>query len=168
VDRRRKNNFSGLSQLQHEADRLLLELMGADRMLGQAQTAFRPNADVYLSKSEDAAIVKLELPGVDPQSVALEANGRALLVHGHRTDHGAGDKVYQQMEISYGAFERRLLLPVEVDPSRAQAYYEDGFLRIVLPLPARGGTRRIAIQITDECGAPDEDKAAPAKGDSSQ
>lgn len=150
MDQRGKNDLRGLRQLQHEADRLLLELMGADRMLGQAAAAFRPSADVYLSKSENAAIVKLELAGIDPQTIALEIDGRTLLVRGSRADQGAHDKIYHQMEVNYGLFERQLLLPVEVDASDAKAYYEDGFLRIVLPLPSRGGTKRIPIQIADE------------------
>jgi HSP20 family protein len=154
VDQRGKDNLRGLRQLQYEADRLLLELMGADRILGQAAAAFRPNADVYLSKADNAAIVKLELAGIDPHSVVLEVEGRALLIRGTRVDQDAQDKVYHQMEVSYGSFERQLLLPVEVDSSRAQAYYEEGFLRIELPLPSRGGVRRIPIQIPEESGEP--------------
>jgi HSP20 family protein len=153
VDQKGKSNLRGLRQLQNETDRLLLGLMGADRMFGQGAAAFRPNADVYLSKSENAAIVRLELAGIDPQTVALEIEGRALLVRGTRIDPEAYDKVYHQMEVSYGLFERQLLLPVEVDARDAKAYYEDGFLRIVLPLPTRSGTRRIPIQISEEGAA---------------
>lgn len=155
VDQRGKDNLRGLRQLQYEADRLLLELMGADRILGQVASAFRPNADVYLSKAANAAIVKLELAGIDPHSIVLEVDGRALLIRGARADQDAHDKIYHQMEVSYGPFERQLLLPVEVDSSRAQAYYEEGFLRIELPLPGRGGARRIPIQIPEEDAEPE-------------
>ena len=154
MDQRGKNNLRGLRQLQYEADRLLLELMGADRILGQAAAAFRPKADVYLSKANNAAIVKLELAGIDPHSVVLEVDGRALLIRGTRADQDAQDKVYHQMEVSYGPFERQLLLPVEVDSSRAKAYYEEGFLRIELPLPRRGGAKRIPIHIPKESAEP--------------
>jgi HSP20 family molecular chaperone IbpA len=41
---------------------------------------------------------------------------------------------YQSLEIEYGSFQRRLDLPVEVDSARANASYERGMLRIVLPI----------------------------------
>src|SRR5660398_201019 len=53
------------SRLDDRVDRVFLELLGADRMVGRSGTAFRPNADVYYSKSQEAILVKLELPGVD-------------------------------------------------------------------------------------------------------
>ena len=55
-------------------------------------------------------------------------------------------RVYQQVEIPSGPFRRVVELQVEVDPDRAKATYEDGVLRIELPLrdPAET-TRRVPI-----------------------
>ena len=43
---------------------------------------------------------------------------------------------YQQMEIEYGPFQRRIDLGEDVDPTHASATYERGLLRVVLP-PAK-------------------------------
>jgi Molecular chaperone (small heat shock protein) len=129
---------------------MFLELMGADRMLGQVRSAFRPNVDVYFSKSQGAMMVKLDLAGVDPATVHLEAEERILRISGHRIDQGQREKVYQQMEISYGPFERRVLLPVDVDPAGAQARYEQGFLEITLPVAEKRSAQRIPITAIDE------------------
>src|SRR5660397_277924 len=74
------------SRLDDRVDRVFLELLGADRMVGRSGTAFRPNADVYYSRSQEAILVKLELPGVDPEAVRLEAKGKTLIVTGQRKD----------------------------------------------------------------------------------
>ncbi len=129
---------------------MFLELMGPDRMFGRAQTAFRPNMDVYFSKTENAMIVKLELAGIDPDTIHLEAEDHTLLVKGQRVDMRPKDKVYQQMEIAYGAFERRIHLPVDIDATKASANYQDGFLEIVLPIREKPEMKRIPITIRED------------------
>lgn len=136
--------------MENRLDRVFLELLGADRMVGQTGTAFRPNADVYYSKRRAAVLVKLELAGVDPEAVHLEAKGRTLIVTGQRRDQEREDKVYHQMEVSYGAFARRIQLPVEVDTGAARARYDQGFLEITLPLPPNSEPRRIPIEQEEE------------------
>ena len=46
-------------------------------------------------------------------------------------------EVYQQVEIERGVFRRVLELAAEVEPDAASARYENGMLRIVLPLLVR-------------------------------
>jgi HSP20 family protein len=105
--------------------------------------------DVYYSKAAGAMIVELELAGVDPGSVRLEAHDRVLRVRGQRVHRGEADKVYQQMEIPYGPFERRVHLPLEIDTDEATARFEDGFLRITLPVAPAREARRIPINQRD-------------------
>ena len=54
---------------------------------------------------------------------------------------------YQQMEIEYGAFQRRIELGEDVDPARASASYERGLLRVVLPLAERIAETKIVIEV---------------------
>lgn len=150
MNQRSKNDPPGFRRLQNEVDRMFLELVGTNRMVGNARAAFRPNVDVYFSKIEGAMIVRLELGGVDPASLDLQMEERVLRIRGQRVDHGHRDKVYQQMEIAYGPFERRVLLPVDVESSKAQAEYHHGFLEICLPVAERLGTRRILIVNRDQ------------------
>ncbi len=158
MEPQRKERAQNLRRLQSDMDRMVLELMGADRMLGCPPHAFRPNMDVYYSKTAGALIVELELAGVDPDSVRLEAHDRVLRVRGQRVHRSAADKVYQQMEIPYGPFERRVHLPLEVDAGGASAKFEDGFLRITLPVAPARESRRIPI---GQRGAEDEPLEPP-------
>ena len=51
-------------------------------------------------------MVRLELPGIDPDRITLEIEGSTLRVCGNRQEQRPPDAVYHQMEISYGRFER--------------------------------------------------------------
>jgi HSP20 family protein len=170
VSPREKDDRAGFRRLQSEVDRMFLELMGTNRMVGHTRAAFRPNVDVYFSKSEAAMIVRLELGGVDPGSMDLQIDERVLRIRGQRYDHGHRDKVYQQMEIAYGPFERKVLLPVDVDSAHGTAEYHQGFLEIRLPVQERCGSKRIPIlnrdQEDDEClEEVDESSATEAMDD---
>ena len=121
-----------------------------DEMLGQpfpgtrTQTGFSPRVDVYYCGDEPRAIVKAELPGVDIDSVTLEVAGRELVISGERPVQETEGWVYQQVEIEAGSFRRVVALGTDVVAERARASYEDGILRIELPLAGQV-TRRVPI-----------------------
>ena len=55
-------------------------------------------------------------------------------------------RVYQQMEIEAGPFRRVVELNADVVPEEAKATYDDGILRVELPLrPTRAASRRVPI-----------------------
>lgn len=136
--------------MQNEVDRLFLELLRGERAPRYGRAAFRPNADVYYDALENAVIVKLELPGIEPGAVRLELEDNVLTVSGFRSDERHPEAVYQQMEITYGRFERSMTLPPEVDAEKAKADYGAGYLKIVLPVKKRPPAKRIAISVKDD------------------
>jgi HSP20 family protein len=150
-----KREVPGYHRLQNEVDKMFLEMLRGERTPRYGRTAFRPNADVYYDSSENAVVVKLELPGIDPAKVSLEVEENTLRVSGVRCDPRHPDAVYQQMEITYGRFERTVMLPPEVDASKAAAEYRGGYLEIVLPVKPRSVSRRIPITAMDEEGGLD-------------
>ena len=107
-----------------------------------------PLADVYYVKESHSVIVKLEIPGIAPNGVHLTLQDKTLIVEGSRFDpHSEGEKVYQQMEIDYGPFKRKIMLPVAVDVDASKASYVDGFLTIELPV-AEQKTSAIKVPIS--------------------
>ena len=109
--------------MHNEVDRMFLELLRGERAPRYGRAAFRPSADVYYDARENAVIVKLELPGIDPGCVRLEVENNVLTVSGSRSDERHPEAVYQQMEITYGRFERSISLPPEVEAEKATADY---------------------------------------------
>lgn len=129
---------------------MFLDLLRGERVPRYGKAAFRPHADVYFDKQQKAVVVKLDLSGVDPGQVNLEVEDGVLRISGVRSDPRHPDAVYQQMEIAYGRFERMVMLPPEVDATRARAGYSNGFLEIVLPIRSRAASKKIPISLRDE------------------
>jgi HSP20 family protein len=108
---------------------------------------FTPNVDVYYCGDPQRAVVKVDLAGVELDEVGIEVSGRQIAIVGERHVQETEGRVYQQVEIESGPFRRVVELQIDVDADRASASYEDGVLRIDLPLrdPAET-TRRVPIE----------------------
>ncbi|HEY2741034.1 MAG TPA: Hsp20/alpha crystallin family protein [Gaiellaceae bacterium] len=109
------------------------ELWEVTRFSSQRR-GFEPQCDCYRTGDPPTLHVLLELPSVDPDAVRIVAFGSALVVSGVRErPHPAGAH-YQQVEIEYGPFERRIELAEDVDTDATTAIYEAGMLRLEVPL----------------------------------
>jgi HSP20 family protein len=138
---RRRN----LDDLQGEIQELFSDMWQVPGFTG-LRHGYRPQCDCFRTDDPPALHIVLELPGTDPDSVELVVTGRSFTVNGVRERPIVPGARYQQMEIEYGPFQRRIELGDDVDPSRASATYERGLLRIVLPL-ARHVTEQMRIVI---------------------
>ncbi len=111
--------------------------------------AFEPNADVVVDEEHAVVVVAVEVAGADPQSLRVEADDRSLTISGVRSEsirirRGS----YIQKEISYGAFAKRVRLPVAVDLlGDAQANYADGVLVITLPISSTAYVPAVRTEI---------------------
>jgi HSP20 family protein len=90
--------------------------------------------------------VTAELAGIDADRLGLEIQGRELVLSGERRTIEREGRVYQQVEIEHGPFRRVVQLGADVRPEEARAVYEDGLLRVELPL-AQPETRRHSVPI---------------------
>lgn len=116
------------------------------RYVARRSSGFSPNVDVYYCGEPQRAIVKVDLSGVSLRGVGIEVSGRHVAIAGERPLQETEGRVYQQIEIPSGPFRRIVELQVEVDAERASATYEDGVLRIELPLRDPSATsRRVPI-----------------------
>lgn len=105
-----------------------------------------PALDV--EETDEAIVVRAELPGLCPEDFTVEATGDRLIIRGEkgeeREERGRG---FHRMERRYGAFVRSVTLPCEVDRDRAEASYRNGVLRVTLPKTAAAKARRIKINV---------------------
>ena len=122
-----------VDKLQEEIEELFADLWQVPRFSG-IRHGFRPNVDCFHSDDPHTLTVVVELPGVDPQSVQVVAGERVLAIAGERKRPRVPGRVYQQMEIETGPFQRQVRLVEDVDPSRATATLENGVLTVVLPV----------------------------------
>jgi HSP20 family protein len=115
--------------------------------LSQRRAGFRPRVDVYYSSSGDRprAVIKADLAGVATDDLSIEVRGRTLVISGERKARDPEGRVYQQIEIESGPFQREIQLGVEVLAEEARATYEDGVLRVEVPVAPADEGRRVPI-----------------------
>ena len=128
-----------IDRLHDEIRELVDDLWQVPRFV-VARRGFRPNVDCIRSEDPPELHVVVELPGVDPERIQLIAADRVLVVAGERCRPPVSGR-YQQMELEYGRFQRRISLAEPVDPAKATAHYDEGLLTIVLPIAARAPKR---------------------------
>lgn len=106
---------------------------------GDGDTHWTPNTDVYVT--EHGLVMKVELAGMRKEDLQLVIEGNKVKIAGNRPDGCRAPKCkFLVMEINYGAFESVIELPEGYDLTLAKAAYQNGFLRIDVPLE-RGADR---------------------------
>lgn len=149
----KKNNpFAEFERLTTEIEEMFYRFYGGPRLRMMKGGAFQPLADVYYVKETHSVIVKLEIPGISPDDARITVQDKTLIIEGTRFDpQQEGEKVYQQMEIDYGPFKRKIMLPVNVDVESAKAVYMDGFLTLQLPVAEHKKTAiKVPISVKDK------------------
>jgi HSP20 family protein len=114
-----------------------------------------PRVDV--SEDDKAVTLTAELPGVKEADIEVSLVGDQLSIKGEkRSEHDEQKdmegRTLHRMERSYGAFQRTLTLPYQVDPAQVSAQFRDGVLTISVPKPpdavAQKQGRKIEINTT--------------------
>lgn len=108
-----------------------------DFVLRSKVGTFEPNADVFVDDEGGRVVAIIEVSGADPDSLHVGVDERHLYVGGRRLEpvrlrHGS----FEQKEITYGEFGKRVHLPVAVEYNDVAASYADGLLIIALPIAA--------------------------------
>lgn len=138
--------FADFARMRREMDQVMGDTWSRTRYVSRRSSGFSPNIDVYYCGEPQRAVVKVDLAGIELSEVGIEVSGRHLAIVGERHVQETEGRVYQQIEIPSGQFRRVVELQVEVDAERASATYEEGILRIDLPLrDPTETTRRVPI-----------------------
>lgn len=129
--------------LSTELDRLFTSIFGeprADRWL--------PAMDLY--ETDDAYVLKVDLPGLSEKDVSIEVENGVLTVSGERrSEREERRDGWLRAERAFGRFSRSLTLPEGVDPSRITAEFDKGVLTVRVPKPEQHRPHRIQIRAAD-------------------
>ena len=107
---------------------------------------WQPAIDVY--ETDKDVVVLVELAGVKEDEIEVIVHNNILVVRGERKDIKQGIKrTYSQMEILWGLFERDITLPASVNVERIKAFYQHGFLEVILPKLNEEEPRRVDIKV---------------------
>ena len=106
----------------------------------------QPRVDVI--DHDNNIVVKAELPGMEKENIDISMTANTVTikkaVDTHKKEETKGE--YYRCEISRGAFSRTVLLPCDVDGSKAAANFKNGILELTIPKVEKAKRRRITIQ----------------------
>ncbi|MFO0960523.1 MAG: Hsp20/alpha crystallin family protein [Isosphaeraceae bacterium] len=102
--------------------------------------------DVDLFESDAELLVRIDLPGVDANSIDLSVSGRTLILRGNRPAPEANVGRARAQERYFGPFGRDVDLAEEVDPEGIRAEFQNGVLSVRLPKAARARTVTIPVR----------------------
>ena len=101
-----------------------------------------PLAD--LSETDNAYVVKVDLPGVNKDQVDIQLQDRELVISGEIADDQNGDRRHRSTRRT-GRFEFRTYLPGEVNADAITAQLSDGVLTVTVPKSEAAKPRKIEI-----------------------
>lgn len=129
--------------LQREIDRVFDAFTGG--FLTRDGGAAFPSVDI--TETDKEVRISCELPGLEEKDVHVSLADDILTIRGEkRAEHEEGEKGYQLVERSYGAFSRSIELPAHVDANKVQAKMKHGVLKISAPKTEGSNVRRIEIR----------------------
>lgn len=104
-----------------------------------APQQWQPALNAY--RCAECIIICVDLAGVDRAGIELRVEPRRLVIRGHRNPPEPAEAEHKPvqvlaMEIDYGAFQREVVLPSDVDRQRVNAEQKNGLLWIYLPMRA--------------------------------
>lgn len=101
---------------------------------------------VEVADEGDALIVRVEVPGVDPNDIDVEVSPQQVTVRGEvRQEEGGESRGVYHSERRYGRFSRTIPLPVAVDTEEATASHHNGLLEVRLPRSG-GGRKKLEVR----------------------
>lgn len=111
------------------------------------ESTFWPSVDV--KESNGTISVTADLPGMEAKDLDISVAGNTLVLKGERkSDHEEKGTDYYSCERSYGAFQRTLELPGEINPEKVQATFKNGVLSVSLAKSesSKNNARKIPIK----------------------
>lgn len=99
-----------------------------------------------VEETDKEIVVRVEVPGMEKEDCRITIEGNVLCLSGEkrfkREEH---DSTYHVMERAYGAFQRTISLPRNVDVDKAEASYRNGVMNIRLPKVADENGKTIRV-----------------------
>lgn len=121
--------FQEVETLRRQLDSVFNEVSNA---IDTAPVAWTPA--VRLVENGDRYILTVQLAGINPDSIDIQATRESLVISGERQEAEVadGDRILHD-DIRYGTFRRVVNLPEAIQNEAIEANFEHGFLTLTLP-----------------------------------
>lgn len=101
---------------------------------------------VETDETDDAYLVRAELPGMRREDVEVELRGNELRITGEVNEEDKGEGKGKPLRRRQGKFAYRTSLPADADADKIDAQLAEGILTVRVPKAAQARSRRIEIK----------------------
>ena len=132
------------TSLRREMDRLLDRTLD-DEVNAPLHGDWLPFVD--LSETDEAIMLRMEIPGIDPKDIQVRIQNQLLTVRGekHRESERKDERFYRS-ERQFGSFVRAVRLPSNVREDRVNAVFRNGLLTVTLEKVAEAAGTAVPVK----------------------
>ena len=143
--RREFDEWSPILSFQRQVNRLFDDVFGGFDVEPLGAQAWAPALDVQ--ETDEALIVRAELPGVDAKEVNISIEGDVLTIAGEKKEDKNAN--YHRLERRYGSFSRSIRLPSAIDTDKVKTSAKNGVLEVNLPKKEEAKPKKIEIGVAE-------------------
>lgn len=133
---------SEINFLQQQLEQMLDEVLTPNSLTEFGNFSKFPAAE--LTETEDALVLKLELPGIEAKDLNIEATAKSISVSGERQSEV---KENTRSEFRYGSFQRVIPLPLKIQNTEIKAEQKNGILHLTLPLAIEEKNKVVKVSL---------------------
>ncbi len=112
--------------------------------LSKSGVDLSPRIDI--SETDSEYKIEAELPGINQKEIDVKIDNNILTIKGKKEDiKEEKEKNYHLRERYYGAFQRSISLPNNIEPEKIKASFENGVLNISVPKNDKRTPKKIEI-----------------------
>jgi HSP20 family protein len=137
--------FNDLTNMHSQIDELFSNLLGSHPISNFSA----PAMDVY-SDDNKSLVAELHVPGFNKDDIEINIHDNTLEIKGekHQKEDRQEKKKSYIVRESHSSFYRSIALPKRADGDNIKAHFEDGILKVTVPLKKLPEPKKVAITST--------------------
>jgi HSP20 family protein len=156
----RYNPWSEMNSLQRQLNRIFDDALSPASLADFGNFSKVPAAE--LTETEENLVLKLEVPGMQPTELNIEATEKSVSISGERTSETQSEEsgkthlsegVSFRTEFRYGSFQRVIPLPARIQNTEVKAEYKNGILHLTLPKAEAEKNKVVKVNLSEQVDA---------------
>ncbi|MEN9869800.1 MAG: heat shock protein Hsp20 [Cyanobacteriota bacterium] len=156
----RYNPWSEMNSLQRQLNRMFDDVLTPATLADFGNFSKVPAAE--LTETEENLVLKLEVPGMQPAELNIEATAKSISISGERKSQTQAEDLGKtrlsegvsfRTEFRYGSFQRVIPLPVRIQNTEVKAEYKNGILHLTLPKAEAEKNKVVKVNLLDQVDA---------------
>ena len=156
----RYNPWQEMNSLQRQLNRMFDDALTPASFAEFGNFSKVPAAE--LTETKEALMLKLEVPGMQPADLNIEATAKSISISGERKSEVESEAegktrlcgaVSFRTEFRYGSFQRVIPLPAKIKNTEVKAEYKDGILHLTLPKAEEEKNKVVKVNLLDKADA---------------